>query len=304
MGEPKHRSGVATARPAGAAPPREVALVTYRNSGGVPAEDQVLAAAFRRRGLGVSHPIWDDSDVVWGQFGLVVVRSTWDYHRDRPGFLRWVQRVRRVTSVWNPPDVLRWNTDKHYLRDLERSGVPVVPTVWAPAGQPPALAKTMDDRRWKVVVVKPAISAAGDRTVRVVRADAARGQRHLEAICEGGTAMVQPYYRSVGSTGERSLVYLDGRYSHSVRRNPLFRGTGRTRPERLTEASRSMRTVARRALNSCPPGLLYARVDLVRDDDGGWKVLEVELTEPSLFFVPCPSAADRMVRGILRRLLR
>lgn len=293
-----------TAPAPSAADSAEIALASFRNPHGVPAEDLVLAGALRRRGRNVSHPVWDDPAVDWSRFGIVVVRSTWDYHRNRPAFLRWTRRVARLTQLQNPRDVLRWNTDKRYLRDLERKGVPVVPTVWRAPGRAPRLAWTMDEQGWDVVVVKPAVSAAGDRTFRVGRSEVEQGQRRLNAICATGTAIVQPYYASVDGTGERSLIYLRGRFSHSVRRNPLFPRQGPRPPERLAPTTRPMRVVAARALAACPGELLYARVDLVADDTGHWRVLEVELTEPSLFFVPYPKAADRMasdIVGLLRR---
>jgi len=156
----------------------------------------------------------------------------------------------------------------------------------------------------EVVVVKPAVSAAGDRTFRVGRSDVEHGQRRLRAVCGTGTAMVQPYFASVDGTGERSLIYLRGRFSHSVRRNPLFPREGRRPPERLAPTTRPMRAVAAQALQACPGELLYARVDLVSDDEGRWRVLEVELTEPSLFFVPYPAAAERMASDIVSLLRR
>jgi glutathione synthase/RimK-type ligase-like ATP-grasp enzyme len=285
-------------------PSGEIALATYRNPHGVPAEDLVLAAALRRRGATVAHAIWDDPTVDWARFGVVVVRSTWDYHRKRPEFLGWVRRVARVTRLWNPADTLRWNTDKRYLRDLEEAGVPVVPSIWCRPHRPANLRRTMEERRWSVVVVKPAVSAAGTRTFRIDRSAVGRGQRHLTAICETGTAIVQPYYGSVDSTGERSLIYLDGRYSHSVRRNPLFLRRRRPGPERLVPATPAMRALALQALRACPKDLLYARVDLVSDEAGRWRVLEVELTEPSLFFVPYPRGADHLAASLLERVGR
>ncbi|MCI4325530.1 MAG: hypothetical protein L3K00_06595 [Thermoplasmata archaeon] len=270
----------------------------------VPAEDEVLAAALRRRGLRVAHPIWDDSSVDWSAFRIAVVRSTWNYHRQRPAFLRWSQRAARQVDLWNRPEVLRWNTDKRYLRELGRAGVPVVPTLWSFRGRPIDLARSMDEHRWPVVVVKPAVSAAGDRTFRIPRAGARRGQRELERILATGTAIVQPFLAQVDRSGEHSLIFLDGRYSHTVRRVPLFRPRGPRPRERLAAASASMRSVAARALRACPNNLLYARVDVLRDDEGEWCVMEVELTEPSLFFVPYPKGAATLAHAIARRLRR
>jgi glutathione synthase/RimK-type ligase-like ATP-grasp enzyme len=282
----------------------DVALATYRGAAPELAEDLVLAAALRRLGVSVAQPIWDDPTVDWSSFRLAIVRSTWDYHRQRAKFLRWVRRTAGKVELWNPPDVLRWNTDKVYLRDLQRAGVPAVPTVWSPRRHPVDLRAAMEEHDWPVVVVKPAVSAAGDRTFRIPRAEARRGQRELARICRTGTAMVQPFLTSAGRGGELSLIFLDGRYSHAVRRIPLFRPPGPRGHERVATASPSMRSVAIRALRACPGPLLYARVDLVRANEGDWRVLEVELTEPSLFFVPYPRGAATLASAISRRLRR
>jgi glutathione synthase/RimK-type ligase-like ATP-grasp enzyme len=295
---------VPTQRRSTARDPAAIALVSFRTPGGVPAEDRVLAKALRRVGWSVAHPIWNDPAVDWSSYRIAIVRSTWDYHRQRPAYLRWVRSTARRVELWNRPEVLRWNTDKRYLRDLARAGVPVVPTLWSPPGRPLDLAEAMDEHGWEMVVVKPAVSAAGDRTFRVGRAEADAGQRALARICRTGTGIVQPFWSSVESTGERSFVFLDGRFSHSVRRVPLFPRHARRRRERLAPASRAMRSVATQALSACPKDLLYARVDLIADAEGDWRVLEVELTEPSLFFVPYPKGAGTMAAAIVRRLAR
>ncbi|HEV8050314.1 MAG TPA: hypothetical protein VGP88_06950 [Thermoplasmata archaeon] len=252
----------------------------------------------------VAHPAWDDPAVDWTGFRMTVVRSTWNYHHRRPEFLRWIRTADRVGDLWNRAAVLRWNTDKRYLRDLAEAGVPVVPTVWSPRGRPVDLGSLMARRRWSTVVVKPAISAAGERTFRVSPEEVAEGQRKLDAITRTGVAMTQPYLRRVARGGERSLVFLDGEYSHTVRRVPLFDGPRTPGPETLSPASSDMRRVAAVALRACPPELLYARVDLVVNEDRIWRVLEIELTEPSLFFVPCPRAATTLAAAIRRRLRR
>jgi glutathione synthase/RimK-type ligase-like ATP-grasp enzyme len=264
----------------------------------------VLARSLRRRGLSVAHPVWDDPSADWDSFGITIVRSTWDYFHRRPAFLRWIRRAGRARNLWNPPEVLRQNTDKRYLADLARAGVPVVPTVWCRAGRSTDLRATMDQNGWSTVVVKPAVSGAGDRTLRVHRDRVENGQRHLSALVRTGHAMVQPYLESVARGGERSLIYLAGKYSHSVRRVPLFDRPPRARRETLTLASPEMRRIALAALEASPRPLLYARVDLVEDDQRAWRIMEVELTEPSLFFVPYPRAAQTFAAEIERKLRR
>jgi hypothetical protein len=281
-----------------------VALASYRTPGGVPAEDRVLAEALLRLGRTIAHPIWNDPEVDWSAFRCVVIRSTWDYHHQRAAYLRWGDRVARASTLWNRPETVRWNTDKRYLRELERAGIPVVPTVWSPKGHPVDLATTMDEYGWTTAVVKPAVSAAGDRTFRVERSAAARAQRHLDRFARTGVGVVQPYLPSAAEGGERSLIYLDGRYSHCVQRVPLFDRPSPAPAETLVRATDGMRRLAAAALAECPGELLYARVDLIDGGTEGWQVLEMELTEPSLFFVPYPRGATTLANAIVRRLRR
>jgi glutathione synthase/RimK-type ligase-like ATP-grasp enzyme len=284
--------------------PEVVALVSYQNPDGVPAEDLVLAAAFRRHGIEVAHPIWDDPSVDWSSFGIALVRSTWDYYHRRPQFLAWVNRARRHVALWNPPRTLRWNTDKRYLTDLARKGVPTVPTHWVRRGTSADLRSIAESRQWTSVVVKRTISAAGHKTYRFGPTELGRAQRTLDQLAQSADVMVQPYLDAVTTRGERSLIYLDGQFSHSVRRIPLFPTRDKSARESLTRTSATQRALADATLAAAPEEVLYARVDMVEDDQGRWTLMELEVTEPSLFFVPKPRAADLLVAGVAARLRR
>jgi len=237
---------------------------------------------------------------------LVVVRSTWDYSDRRDAFLGWCARM---PALLNPVDVIAWNTDKAYLRDLERAGIPIVPTTWitAPSGSrrsplPPG-----------EVVVKPSVSAGARNTSRYGPDDGALARSHVERLLAAGrTVMVQPYLASVDSVGETGLVFIDGVFSHAVRKAPLLRSPGVVTdqlwaPEEITarEPDADERAVADATLSALPwprESVLYARIDLVRRDDGAVALLELELAEPSLFLGCGPGAADRLAAGIVRRL--
>jgi hypothetical protein len=281
-----------------------VALVTYRTSKGVVAEDRILAEAFRRRGVQTVHAIWDDPGVDWSAFELAIVRSTWDYFHDRPRFLAWIDRTMRSVELWNPPDVLRWNTEKRYLADLERKGVPTVPTAWVRKGSRPDIARIASDRGWGSLVVKRTVSAAGEKTFRFGPGERTAARAAAARLARTGGVMVQPYLDAIETKGERSLIYLGGRYSHAVRRVPIFPRHDPAAREPLVRATPVMRAVAEAAINAAPNEVLYARADLLPDGQGGWRLLELEVTEPSLFFVPHPRAADRLVSASLLRMRR
>lgn len=246
---------------------------------------------------------WDDAGVDWAGAERVVVRSAWDYHLGRRDeFLAWAEGVAAVTHLANPPDVLRWNTDKRYLAELLAAGLPVVPTAFAAPGQDVDLPDADE------LVVKPAVSAGSRDTAR--HRDGAEARAHVRRLQAGGrTVMVQPYLPAVDDHGETALVYLAGRYSHAIRKGPLLQPGGQASQElwaqediRPRDPSPAEREVGEAVLEAVPfprAELLYARVDLLPGLDGAPILLELELTEPSLFLSEAPGAADRLAAAIL-----
>jgi glutathione synthase/RimK-type ligase-like ATP-grasp enzyme len=281
-----------------------IALVTSERGLRIDPDLVLAQAALRVAGVTADVVRWDDPAVAWDSYGLSVVRSCWDYAWRLDEFLAWAGRVPRLR---NPAPMLRWNSDKRYVQDLERAGLPVVPTVWDPAvaGELPTAGE------W---VVKPSVSAGSRDTARWDRAEEVLA--HVgELVAAGRTAMVQPYQASVDRSGETAMLFLGGRFSHAVRKGPLLqRGEG-VRQDRDSrgdlgpvEPTGAQRDVAQAVFDALPdlvPGTepaLYARIDLVEDAAGRPQVLELELTEPSLFLPQAPGAADRLARAVLALL--
>lgn len=280
-----------------------------------------LVRALTARGIDASSAVWDDPEIDWAAFDLVVVRSTWDYSTRRDDFVDWANAV---PHLLNPAPVLRWNTDKGYLRELDAAGVPVIPTLWLD----PARTLTSQAIHTRLpaqgdFVIKPVVSAGAKDTGRYQSGEAhSRGQaiRHVRSLLTSGRhVMVQPYITSVDTAGEKGLVFIDGEFSHAVRQNAMLKGPHRpTRglyqeaPMRSYEATEAEVSVARRALSVAadavaggdPDALLYARVDLVTGNDGAPMVIELELTEPSLFLAYCPGSLDRFADAVVARLSR
>lgn len=286
-----------------------VLLASCAQARGRDDDEPLLVAALAGRGISAAAADWADPDVDWAA-DLVVVRSTWDYARRREEFLAWARRVEQVAPLHNPADVLTWNTDKTYLGELAGAGIPVVPTAWASAVDQVAAAV---DRWPGDVVVKPAVSAGARDTARYAPADRAAAQEHARGLVEGGrTAMVQPYQARLDGEGETGLVYLDGEFSHAFGKGALLAsgplGAGLFAEERITSrtATPEHRVVGDRTVawatehTGGPP--LYARVDLVPGDDGSPRVIELELTEPSLNVRVAEGAADRLAAAVAARV--
>ena len=276
-----------------------VALATCAEVPDLDEDGPALLAALERRGIEGVPAVWDEPAVEWRSFDLVVVRSAWDYAERRDAFLAWAESLRRVL---NRPQVLRWNTDKRYLRELANAGLPVVPTRFLEPGdefEPPA-------RRF---VVKPAVSTGSRRSARYDADEAERAREHVRRLQrEGRVVMIQPYLDAIDERGETAVVYLAGTYSHAVAKGALLRsgaapGEALYLEETITgrdptaeERALAERVMQARALPSSE--LLYGRVDLVPGDDGRPLVLELELAEPSLFLGFADGAVERFAEAI------
>jgi hypothetical protein len=264
----------------------------------------LLVDAARQRGIDAEIRLWDDPAVDWKAYDAVVVRSCWDYVTRRDDFLAWAASV---PHLHNSHDVLAWNTDKAYLRQIEAAGVPIIETRWNIADGD----DLGDHAEW---VVKPTVSAGSLDTARWESRDDVYA--HSAALVGAGrTSMTQPYISSVDEEGETAMLFFGGTFSHAIRKGPiLLRGEG-ARQDRDDRGEFDVRTptpaqheVAAAALAAVdqvighPADLLYARVDLVTGADGSPLVIELELTEPYLFLRLSDGAAARLVDALATRI--
>jgi len=275
---------------------KRIALITCRVLPEPDPDQDLLLEALRGAGMEASMLAWDDPRGEPGAYDLCVMRSCWDYYRDPEVFTAWVARAARDSRLVNDERVVAWNLHKRYLLELQAAGVPVIPTVLFERGAGADLAATMDEMGWDDVVVKPAVSASSFRTRRFHRDEGA--QAFLDALLEERDAMAQCYMPGFETSGERALVWIDGEFTHAVRKHPRFDGEDERVSEALT-VSEEERALGERVLAHVEADLVYARVDVV-DDGGSPVVSEVELMEPSLFFLQAPHALDRFVRAIGR----
>jgi glutathione synthase/RimK-type ligase-like ATP-grasp enzyme len=272
-----------------------IALVTCAAHPLLDADDRPLVPALRALGAEITIARWDDEAVDWRGFDAAVVRNTWDYHERRDEYVAWADRAGAATRLHNPAGVLRWNTHKGYLRELAARGVPIVDTVWHDAGAPFDVRAIMSARGWSRVVVKPAVSAGARHTYLIGDHDP------LPEFDPTRDLMVQPYLPTVTTHGERSLIFLGGELSHAIRKHPALTTNKAEGGEPLVDIADDERALAAAVLAAVPhpAPLLYARVDMLRADDGTLRLMELEVTEPRLFFTACPPAVDRLSRAIL-----
>jgi len=279
--------------------PPAVAIATCAAVAGVEREDLQVIEALSSRGINAVHAVWNDPVVDWPSFPLVVIRSTWDYPDLHREFLAWADQLR---SVLNPLPILRWNTDKRYLDDLAGAGLPVIPTRFLEPKdvfQPPS----------SPFVVKPAVSCGAKDTARYDARNAAKARDHVRRLqANGRTVLVQPYLAAVEAKGEVAIMFIGGAYSHSIRRGALLNDIGLPEEGQIMplnvqtyEATPEERSLAEQVMFHVPGDpvdLLYGRVDLVPGPDGKAMILEVELTEPSLFLDFSKGGVERLADSI------
>lgn len=303
-----------------------IALVTTSALPDLHEDDAPLVGALAERGHEAVPVVWDDPSIDWARFDAAVIRSTWDYSQRLPEFLDWAAQASTRTRVLNPLAAVRWNTDKHYLRELEAAGIPVVPTMWLETDR--EFSSRALHTRFPAhgdFVIKPAVSAGSLDTGRYTAIDAesrALAIQHARRLLSADrTVMVQRYLTSVDRDGERAHVFIGGEYSHTALKAALLDGPdvangGLYKEERMSPTSASVEEVemahevlrtAGRLLTDKADGadvtepLLFARVDVVSADDGQPVLMELELVEPSLFLSLADGAVGRLADAVVAR---
>lgn len=284
----------------------DVALVTCAALPGLHSDDRYILHALRGRRIDAVPVVWEDSYQDWAIPRLCVIRSVWDYAYRCDEFLTWAERVADVSRLFNPLHVLTWNAHKSYLCDLEARGIRVTPTQLLRRGGRVALDAQMAKRGWEDAVLKPAVGASGRHAMRVGPDTVARGQAHLDRLLPFEDMLLQPYLRTISEDGELSLVFIDGTFTHAVRKQ-VGQGEFRVHSDyggTVVTAKPSQRelTAASRALEAVGERTLYARVDLGRGEDGNPLVTELELIEPELFLRFSAEAVERLAEAVEQEL--
>jgi len=262
--------------------------------------ERILLPALDRQGIAWAIRDWRDPWVDWAA-APVLLRCTWDYAEHEAEFLAWCERVDRDGTLWNPWQVVRWNTSKRYLRALEEAGVPVVPTRWL--GADDDLGAVLAETGWARWVLKPIVGAGARGAMRGGPGDVAAGEGLLRADPRGH--LLQPFLDEVPTHGEISVILLEGEPSHAGRKVPKS-GDWRAQAEYGGTLSAEPLTpeivdLARRVLAVVPGITAYARIDLV-PHAGRLVVIEAEVVEPALYWNWAPEAADRFAAILKRRL--
>ena len=283
----------------------QLAIATSAAYPAIHPDDAHLAASLAALDIQLQVCVWNDPGVDWARCDAVLVRTIWDYFEHYDAFLAWLDRLERSNvPVINPVALMRWNSDKRYLLQLESLGVPTIPTRLAARD---GLHEALAAFQGRDVVVKPVVSGGAWRTVRGTVGDPAFDRAVSEL--PPGEYLLQPFVQAIVDDGEWSLLFFGGEFSHAIVKRPA---TGDYRVQEqyggrtdAVEPDTATLAAARHALATCTAlGLgeaSYARVDGVVVD-GRFLLMELELIEPSLFLAGRPDAAECCARAVAARL--
>ncbi|MBK6751007.1 MAG: hypothetical protein IPG67_13640 [Acidobacteria bacterium] len=277
---------------------RQCCFLSMDDMGQYVADDDLAIAPLEELGWKVETVSWRDASVDWNHFEIVVIRTPWDYQRSPDEFLKVLERVDSSSArLENPLDVVKWNLDKRYLRDLESRGLRIVPTIWDGIYEQRSFYRWMADLGCEELIIKPTISATAEHTYRLNEFDPL-----LAEIFATRSFMVQPFLENIVTEGEYSLFYFNGEYSHAILKSPKEEDF-RVQEEHgglitAVEPTSELSDAGRKAFEMISPSPLYARVDLVRDDEDEFALIELELIEPALYLRMDADSPQRFASAI------
>lgn len=289
---------------------QQIALTTYNDAGKYSTvseeENAALHSFLTQKGLQVKLEIWDDPAVNWSKYDLVLLKSPWDYFDKIDAFYTWLNQLEELqVRVLNPINIVRWNTDKRYLVELQEKGVKVVPTVWLEQGCQLNVADVFAQLQSEKIILKPAVSGGAKNTFALTQQEADAQAESINALLQQESFLAQPFIPEIQTKGEWSFLFFNGRFSHAVlktakagdfRVQHFFGGTIHTPepPAELLEAAHNL-------VDKYAQGCLYARVDGV-ELHGELVLMELELIEPFLFMATSEGAIERYYEALLEQL--
>ena len=251
-------------------------------------EDEILFESLRKRGLVVTRKSWSDKNFDWSNTNFAIIRSTWDYFDKIDEFSQWLTNVKDKLVLINSFNLIKWNLNKSYLLDFSKKKINIASSIFINSKNFTTLKKLFNQTNWDEAIIKPAISGAAKNTIRVNKENCDDFESIFRKLCDKVTMIFQIFLKSIISFGEISLMVFGGEYSHSVRKIAK-EGDFRVQDDhggRVEKYIPSLNEIrfAEKCVSECIELPLYARVDLIYDNENNLSLSEIELIEPELWF--------------------
>lgn len=266
-------------------------------------EDQLLTAALENKGLRVTRTSWDDQDFDWLNTRFAVFRATWDYFHRFKEFQEWLELRRRHIHFINPYPIIKWNMDKHYLATLQQKGINIPPTLFLESGTVANLQNLLAENQWHKAILKPAIAGGARHTYLIDKTNVTAHQEILRQLLSTESLLLQEYQEQITTKGEVSFMVFGGKYSHAVLKKAQsgdfrvqddYGGTLHSYSASLIEEQFVERVIAQ-----CVETPVYARVDVMWDNQNQLCLSELEMIEPELWFRKDQHAAPALAKAVL-----
>ena len=265
-------------------------------------EQELLKSAFEAQGLKVDITYWDNPTYEWQETKSVLFRTIWDYFERFDEFWEWLEQVKTKTRLINSYELIIWNIDKHYLKDLSSWGIETVPTYFADKGCNMKLHEIAKRNQWKDLVIKPAISASAFKTYKILANEIQANEKLFNSLVQERNMLVQPYFETITQLGEASLMVFDGKFTHAILKKAQpgdfrvqddFGGTVHNYIPTKAEIN-----FAEKVFETCKTKPVYGRVDIVWDNDKNFYLSELEIIEPELWIRNYPKCAERIAEAV------
>ena len=265
-------------------------------------EQELLKSAFESQGLKVDITYWDNPSYEWQQTKSVLFRTVWDYFERFDEFWDWLEQVKTKTRLINSYELIKWNIDKHYLRDLKNNGIQVVPTYFADRGNNISLQEIANLNDWKHIVIKPAISASAFNTYKINNDEIEQKEQLFHELLQTHDMLVQPFFPTISELGEASLMVFGGKFTHAILKKAKagdfrvqddFGGTVHDYNPTQEEIN-----FAEKVFQSCTSMPIYGRVDIVWDSNKHIYRSELEIIEPELWIRNRPESANKIAEAV------
>ena len=267
-------------------------------------EDQLLQTALEDKGLKVCKKDWADSNFDWTTTKYAIFRTTWDYFDRFEEFFAWLEITKHKTTFINSTEIINWNIDKHYLSDLSKKGINIAPTLFVEKGDKITINDLFNKTDWAEAVIKPAISGAARHTYRITAENCFEKEEIFQNLIENECMLFQKFLQNITKMGEISLIMIGGKYTHAVKKIAK-KGDFRVQDDHGGKVEKYTPTkedtlFAENCLKASPFTPIYARVDIVYDNNNKPSLSELELIEPELWFRNCPKSTELLAEEIYK----
>lgn len=265
-------------------------------------EDNLLKEALERKGMKVHRTNWDDPLFDWNITRFAIFRTTWDYFDRYEEFKEWMRKTKLKTRFLNSEALVDWNIDKRYLEELEAKGINIPPTIFIEIGERRSLIKIASQLNWHEFILKPTVSGAGRHTYRFKLHEAEKLENIFRELIKNEEMMLQEFQKNVPTNGEIAFMIFGGKFSHAVLKKAKS-GDFRVQDDfggtvHHYHATESEIHFAEQVIRLIAPTPVYARVDVISDNQGKPAVGEVELIEPELWLRMDEKASNQLAEAI------